>query len=185
MTNAAAGYAQSQSLFDKFLIAAIGGVLFGLVAVAISAVFLIRAINNPLQEMLGHFDAIATGDLTSNIVVKSKNEMGILMQGLQKMQARLTDTVQQVRQGSTTIGAATTQIAAGNLDLSSRTEQQAASLEETASSMEELTSTVKQNADNARQANQLAITASSVAVKGGSVVSDVVCLLYTSPSPRD
>ena len=174
MTNAAAGYAQSQSLFDKFLIAAIGGVLFGLVAVAISAVFLIRAINNPLQEMLGHFDAIATGDLTSNIVVKSKNEMGILMQGLQKMQARLTDTVQQVRQGSTTIGAATTQIAAGNLDLSSRTEQQAASLEETASSMEELTSTVKQNADNARQANQLAITASSVAVKGGSVVSDVV-----------
>ena len=174
MTNAAAGYEQSQSLFDKFLIAAIGGVLFGLVAVAISAVFLIRAINNPLQEMLGHFDSIASGDLTSNIVVKSKNEMGILMQGLQKMQARLTDTVQQVRQGSTAIGAATTQIAAGNLDLSSRTEQQAASLEETASSMEELTSTVKQNADNARQANQLAVTASSVAVKGGSVVADVV-----------
>jgi methyl-accepting chemotaxis protein len=48
------------------------------------------------------------------------------------------------------------EIAAGNLDLSSRTEQQAGSLEETASSMEELTSTVKQNADNARQANQLA-----------------------------
>jgi hypothetical protein len=50
------------------------------------------------------------------------------------------------------------QIAAGNMDLSSRTEQQASSLEETASSMEELTSTVKQNADNARQANQLAVT---------------------------
>ncbi|MFC7297500.1 methyl-accepting chemotaxis protein [Herminiimonas aquatilis] len=174
MENAAAGYEKSQSLFSKFRIAAIGGVLFGLVAVAISAFFLIRAINQPLQEMMGHFESIAAGDLTSNIEVKSKNELGNLMLGLQKMQARLTDTVSQVREGSTAIGAATTQIAAGNLDLSSRTEQQAASLEETASSMEELTSTVKQNADNARQANQLAVTASTVAVKGGAVVSDVV-----------
>lgn len=172
--NAKAGYDDSQALFTKFRIAAIGGVLFGLVAVAISAFFLIRAINQPLQEMMVHFDSIAAGDLTSNIEVKSKNEMGTLMLGLQKMQARLTDTVSQVREGSTAISAATTQIAAGNLDLSSRTEQQAASLEETASSMEELTSTVKQNADNARQANQLAVTASSVAVKGGAVVSDVV-----------
>jgi methyl-accepting chemotaxis protein-1 (serine sensor receptor) len=174
MENAAAGYAESQSMFSIFRIVAIGGVLFGLIAVAISAFFLIRAINGPLREMMGHFDAIASGDLTSNVEVKSKNEMGTLMLGLQKMQARLTDTVSQVREGSTAISTATTQIAAGNLDLSSRTEQQAASLEETASSMEELTSTVKQNADNARQANQLAVTASAVAVKGGAVVSDVV-----------
>jgi methyl-accepting chemotaxis protein len=69
---------------------------------------------------------------------------------------------------------ATGQIAAGNADLSQRTEEQAASLEETASSMEELTSTVKQNADNARQANQLAAGASQVAVKGGAVVGQVV-----------
>jgi methyl-accepting chemotaxis protein len=100
--------------------------------------------------------------------------MGRLMEGLQKMQTRLTATVAKVREGSISIGTATTQIAAGNLDLSSRTEQQAASLEETASSMEELTSTVKQNADNARQANQLAISASDVAVRGGSVVTEVV-----------
>ena len=172
--DAAAGYEASQTLFKNFRIAAIAGVLIGLIAVAIYAFFLIRAITGPLQEMLQHFDAIASGDLTSNIEIKSKNEMGTLMLGLQKMQQRLTDTVSKVREGSTAIGSATTEIAAGNLDLSSRTEQQAASLEETASSMEELTSTVKQNADNARQANQLAVSASTVAVKGGAVVSDVV-----------
>jgi methyl-accepting chemotaxis protein len=70
------------------------------------------------------------------------------------------------------LGAA--QIAAGNLDLSSRTEEQASSLEETASSMEELTSTVKQNAENARQANQLVVSTSEIAVKGGEVVGQVV-----------
>lgn len=174
MKSAASGYQDSQTLFHYFRIVAVVGVLLGLIGVAIYAFFLIRAITGPLKEMLHHFDTIASGDLTSNIEVKSRNEMGTLMLGLQKMQQRLTDTVAQVREGSTAIGTATTEIAAGNLDLSSRTEQQAASLEETASSMEELTSTVKQNADNARQANQLATSASAIAVKGGVVVSNVV-----------
>jgi len=90
------------------------------------------------------------------------------------MRDSLAAIVGQVRSGADTIATASTQIAAGNLDLSSRTEQQASSLEETASSMEELTSTVKQNADNARQANQLAASASEVALKGGAVVAQVV-----------
>src|SRR5471032_3142286 len=64
--------------------------------------------------------------------------------------------------------------AAGNQDLSARTEQQAASLEETAASMVELTSTVRQNADNARQANALAQAASDVALRGGDIVGQVV-----------
>ncbi|HEX2603484.1 MAG TPA: methyl-accepting chemotaxis protein [Oxalicibacterium sp.] len=168
------GYEASQRLYERIRMAAIFGVLAGLIAVGVSAFLLIRAINGPLQEMLVHFESIADGDLTRRIDVKSKNEMGRLMEGLRKMQTRLTETVTKVREGSLSIGTATTQIAAGNLDLSSRTEQQAASLEETASSMEELTSTVKQNADNARQANQLAISASEVAVRGGGVVTEVV-----------
>jgi len=90
------------------------------------------------------------------------------------MRDSLAQVVGQVRQGTDTIATASSQIAAGNMDLSSRTEQQASSLEETAASMEELTSTVKQNADNARQANQLAVSASGVAVKGGHVVAQVV-----------
>jgi methyl-accepting chemotaxis protein-1 (serine sensor receptor) len=174
MKTAAATYKASQSMYRMFLIASIGGVIFGLLVVTLSGIFLMRAIMQPLKEALGHFDAISAGDLTSSIEVKSSNEMGMLMGGLQKMQKNLIDTVANVRQGSTSIAAASSQIASGNLDLSSRTEQQAASLEETASSMEELTATVKQNADNARQANQLAVSASDIAIKGGTVVTQVV-----------
>jgi methyl-accepting chemotaxis protein len=79
-----------------------------------------------------------------------------------------------IKSSTDSINVAAREIAAGNSDLSSRTEQQASSLEETASSMEELTSTVKQNADNSSQANTLAAGAAAVAVKGGKVVSDVV-----------
>jgi methyl-accepting chemotaxis protein len=96
------------------------------------------------------------------------------MQALKDMNDSLVRIVGEVRNGTDTIASASGQIAAGNLDLSGRTEQQAGSLEETAASMEQLTATVKQNADNARQANQLAVAASGVAVRGGSVVAEVV-----------
>jgi methyl-accepting chemotaxis protein len=75
--------------------------------------------------------------------VGRKDEMGEMMEGLQQMQERLAGTVRSVREGSDAIATASSEIAAGNLDLSRRTEQQAANLEETASSLEELTSTVK------------------------------------------
>ena len=95
-------------------------------------------------------------------------------QAFQGVMSTLQATVAGVRNGVEAISTASSQIAAGNLDLSSRTEQQASSLEETASSMEELTSTVKQNAENARQANQLVVSTADVAVRGGQVVGQVV-----------
>jgi len=133
-----------------------------------------RGITRPLTEAVAIARRVADGDLGATIVVNSKDETGHLMQALKDMNDSLVGIVGQVRQNTDTIATASSQIAAGNMDLSSRTEQQASSLEETAASMEELTSTVKQNADNARQANQLAVSASGVAVRGGHVVSQVV-----------
>jgi methyl-accepting chemotaxis protein len=136
--------------------------------------FIARSITKPMHHAIKVAQSVAAGDLTTSIEVRNKNETGQLMQALKEMNASLLKTVQQVRIGTDTMATASSQIAAGNLDLSSRTEQQASALEETASSMEELTSTVKQNADNARQANQLAVSASEVALKGGQVVAQVV-----------
>ncbi|MDO8176835.1 MAG: methyl-accepting chemotaxis protein [Undibacterium sp.] len=133
-----------------------------------------RGITRPLGEAVSFARQVANGDLTQTIAVTSKDETGLLIQALNEMNSSLVGIVGQVRSGTDTIATASSQIAAGNLDLSSRTEEQASSLEETASSMEELTSTVKQNADNARQANKLAESASDVAIRGGAVVSEVV-----------
>jgi len=133
-----------------------------------------RSITAPLHEAVALARRVSDGDLTAQIRVTSKDEVGQLMQALSDMNASLMKIVGQVRGGTETIATASRQIAAGNLDLSSRTEQQASSLEETASAIEQLTATVKQNGDHASQANQLAQAASHVAVKGGTVVSQVV-----------
>ena len=155
-------------------------VALGAAAILIGAIFaflITRSITGPIREAVRVAETVSAGDLTSNIVVSSTDETGKLMAALKAMNDSLVGIVGQVRSGTDTIGTASSEIAGGNLDLSSRTEEQASSLEETASSMEELTSTVKFNADNARQANQLAIAASQVATQGGAVVSEVVATM--------
>ncbi|NHQ92901.1 methyl-accepting chemotaxis protein [Janthinobacterium lividum] len=149
----------------------------GVVAILLGvacAYWITRSITRPITRAVEVAEAVSAGDLTSHIVVESRDETGQLMHALKNMNDRLVSIVGQVRAGTESISTASSEIAAGNLDLSSRTEEQASSLEETASSMEELTSTVKLNADNARSANQLAIDASQIASKGGVVVSEVV-----------
>lgn len=54
---------------------------------------------------------------------------------MKSMNEGLRQIVREVRAGTDAINTASSEIAAGNLDLSSRTEEQASSLEETASAM--------------------------------------------------
>ncbi|QGZ41151.1 methyl-accepting chemotaxis protein [Pseudoduganella flava] len=136
--------------------------------------WLTRGIVVPLHQAVDIACSVANNDLRSDIVVTTQDETGRLLGALKQMNEGLAAIVSKVRTGTEHMTSASGEIAAGNMDLSARTEQQASALEETASSMEELTSTVKQNADNARQANQLAVSASEVAVRGGEVVSQVV-----------
>ena len=152
-------------------------ILLSVLLVVLSAVgawLITRSITAPLKSAIGVAETVANGDLTTTFAEPSGDEIGDLMRSLKGMNDALTKVVSEVQLNTHSIATASSEIAAGNLDLSSRTEQQASSLEETASSMEELTSTVRQNAENANQANQLALAASDVAAKGGDIVGQVV-----------
>jgi methyl-accepting chemotaxis protein len=152
-------------------------IFIGVLAAVLSTLFAwltAFGITRPLRDAVEVAGDVAIGDLTQRIEVRSKDEVGQLLQALQDMNESLGGIVTKVRDSTDSINTAAQQIAAGNSDLSQRTEEQASHLEETASSMEELTSTVKQNAENAMKANQLALNASNVAVKGGQAVSAVV-----------
>jgi len=153
-------------------------IAFGLVSLLVFALLLylvVRAIvTRPLAQVERTAARIAAGDLTVDLAVAGRDEIGRLTAAMNGISSELSTVVGRVRHGAEHIATASSEISMGNLDLSSRTEEQASSLEETASAMEQLTATVRQNVDNARQANALANTASGIAARGGAVVDQVV-----------
>jgi methyl-accepting chemotaxis protein len=123
----------------------------------------------------GHVtNAVASGDLSARVRTERRDEVGDLMRDIDGMAMRLSDSVGAVLDAAQSIETASAEIAAGNHDLSRRTEQTASSLQQAASAMEELSSTVQQTAASAHSALQVAATASDAAARGGQVVTQVV-----------
>jgi len=138
---------------------------------------LMQTTEHNLGEVSTMLRAIADGRLGARMQGDFQGVFGRIAGDANTTAAQLATIVTDIKHASGNIHTAAAEIAAGNNDLSRRTEQQAANLEETAASMEELTSTVRQNAEHARQANQLAIGAHSVASHGGEVVGQVVATM--------
>ena len=116
---------------------------------------------------------VAQGDLATALQLR-EGDTHSLMARLQQMQTSLADVVHAVREGSDAVAGATAEIAAGNQDLSNRTEAQAGSLEQTAAATEQLRQAVQRNAEHAQHANALAQETATVAAHGGEEVQKVV-----------
>ncbi|WP_307727428.1 methyl-accepting chemotaxis protein [Massilia rhizosphaerae] len=147
--------------------------LVGAVAAFLIARSLLRQLGGEPTYAAAIANRIAAGDLAVEVRTEAHDRTSLLY-AMREMRDSLVRIVSEVRTGTDTIDSAAGEIAAGNLELSARTEQQSSALEQTASSMEELTSIVKQNADNASQANVLASSATEIARRGGEVVHEVV-----------
>jgi methyl-accepting chemotaxis protein len=145
------------------------------VALSIALSLLVTmAVRNALLKEVREIGAaavdLAEGNLTVKHRIYGKDEIAETSRALDTSIRNLNGTLKTILASAQSIDNASREIAAGNADLSVRTEAQASSLEETASSMQELTATVSETANNAQLANQLARSATGFAVRGGSVV---------------
>lgn len=151
----------------------LGALSFVLVPL-VSYVLVQRNIRRPVAQCREAAGKIAGGDLSAQVPVDRRDDIGQLLQAMNGIGVGLAGVVVHVRQASDSIHVASGQIAAGTSDLSSRTQGQAASLEETASAMEQLTATVRQNAEHAVEADQLVASAAVLAREGGEIVEKLV-----------
>lgn len=133
-----------------------------------------QSIVSALQRASSVTQRVASGDLTSDIQVLTKDEVGKMMAGLKDMNDGLKHLVGEVSQSTHSLTLTAQEIAQGNLQLNDRTVEQAQVLQETNSSMHDLTEVVLHSTQATQEANELAATASQVAIKGGTVVSEVV-----------
>ncbi len=176
--NVAEEVAAAQAAQDRAMVQV--GLVFGAVLLVVVALVVPYTVANaltitrPLAGAREMAQAIAAGDLTRPVESSGRDELAELLRTLEAMRQSLGQVVGQVRQAADSIDTSSVEVAAGNQDLSQRTETAAANLQQTASALQQLTGTVRQSADSASQANQLATSAAEVAQRGGAVVSQVV-----------
>ena len=153
----------------------LGGLLLIAVAVLLPTTYFgVRNITRALADAQALAQRIAEGDLTQDVQVRQRDELGQLMLSMDRMQQSLRTLVQQVQESSGQVSVASGEIAGGNANLSERTEQTASHLEQTARAMENLGLEVRHSAQASAQARDQANSAASVAAQGGQAVDSVV-----------
>ena len=146
------------------------GVLLGLVlGVSIS-----RSVTRPLGLAVQSAQNMSEGDMTLTWPPAGRDEVAQLLLAQERMRDQIAAIVERIRSGAQAVSTASVEIAAGNQDLSNRTENQASSLAQTTTNMALLNTTVTRNAKHAQDASELAQRATAVAQQGGEVVARVV-----------
>jgi len=118
-----------------------------------------------------------TGDLTQRLPADGNDEVAQIAGAFNKFIEKLHSVMVRVRDSSEYVRIASGEIAAGNVNLATRTESAAASLQQTAASVEEISATIANSAQSANQANVKAASAAASASTGGQVVNQAITMM--------
>ncbi|NMX65167.1 methyl-accepting chemotaxis protein [Pseudomonas sp. WS 5079] len=152
------------------LISTVLALLVGIIA----ALVITRQITRPLQETLAVVERIASGDLSHNIQVTRRDELGVLQQGIQRMGTTLRELISGIRDGVTQIASAAEELSAVTEQTSAGVNSQKIETDQVATAMHEMTATVQEVARNAEQASQAASAADGQAREGDKVVAEAI-----------
>lgn len=149
------------------------GLTAGVVSVGALGTWLAHRFAQPIRSVLHAANQMAAGDLSSSVEVTASGEAAELQLALAQLNVTVRTIVRDVKDEVTQLMGGTQEIAAGNLDLSSRTEAQASNLEQTAASMEEINGTIRQTAQVSDEGAQLAKETAQLAHRSHEAVLSV------------
>ncbi|GHB27659.1 methyl-accepting chemotaxis protein [Salinicola rhizosphaerae] len=136
-----------------------------------------RLVTQPLTRTVELARALSEGDLSQRIETRREDEIGQLVIAMNGIGDGLEKIVGQVRDAVDLTEAHTRELAAGNADLSARTDSQAAGLEQTAASTEEISATVRQNTQRAQESDDQARHTSAAASDARDTVEAAVAAM--------
>nr|WP_095081729.1 methyl-accepting chemotaxis protein [Pseudomonas sp. Irchel s3h17] len=148
--------------------------LLALLVGVLAAVVITRQITRPLRETLAVVERIASGDLTQDVRVTRRDELGVLQQGIARMGVTLRDLISGIRDGVTQIASAAEELSAVTEETSAGVNSQKVETDQVATAMHEMTATVQEVARNAEQASQAAAAADCEARDGDKVVNQAI-----------
>ncbi|MDL5599497.1 methyl-accepting chemotaxis protein [Bacillus subtilis] len=148
--------------------------LLALLVGVIAAFIITRQITRPLQETMAVVERIASGDLSHNVIVTRRDELGVLQQGIARMGVTLRDLISGIRDGVTQIASAAEELSAVTEQTSAGVNSQKVETDQVATAMHEMTATVQEVARNAEEASQAAAAADGEAREGDKVVNEAI-----------
>jgi methyl-accepting chemotaxis protein len=143
---------------------------FGLAA----AWLMTRQIIVPLQQTLVAAGRIAQGDLSKDLLVERRDEMGQLQTSMQQMTLSLRELISGISDGVTQIASAAEQLSAVTEQTNVGVSTQKEETDQVATAMNQMTATVFEVARNAEEASQAASQADQQAREGDQVVSEAI-----------
>lgn len=140
-----------------------------LLAVAIGYL-LSRSITEPLSSGIDIVTRLAEGDLTGNIQVNARDEIGQLLSAVNKMATNLRAVIQDTIKSSFHVAVTADKVAKGSNQIATAAQQEAAATEETTSSIEEMAASISQVAKNTEAlAANVDETSSTIAEMAASI----------------
>lgn len=153
------------------------GIWIGIAAVVILFIVLYviaGVITKPVSKGIQLAEGLAEGDLTRDIDVDQKDEVGQLAQALRSMTTRLKNVIGDVQSAAETVATGSEELSSSAISMSQGATEQAASVEEVSSSMEQMTSNIQTNAENAVETERMARSAAKSAEETGGAVTQAV-----------
>lgn len=144
-----------------------------LVSLAVGIAFLLaRNIGEPVRKLSEAFERLAKGDLTADVDIRRRDELGRLAASYREMRQELGALIRRVSDASGTVAGEAQQISATSQQVAAGAQNQSAKASEVAAAVEEVSSTVLEVSRNAQEVAQGAQQMSDVAREGEGILTE-------------
>ena len=148
--------------------------IVALILGVLAAWVITRQITVPLGQTLVAVERVASGDLTHNLSVDRRDELGQLQGSIQRMTVELRQLISGIGEGVTQIASAAEELSAVTEQTSAGVNSQKVETDQVATAMHEMTATVQEVARNAEEASEAAVAADLQAREGDKVVNEAI-----------
>ncbi|MEK2612082.1 methyl-accepting chemotaxis protein [Pseudomonas shirazensis] len=151
-----------------------GATALALLLGLIAAWAITRQIVGPLRYTLTAAERVASGDLSQNLQIDRRDELGQLQASMQRMTVSLRELIGGIGDGVTQIASAAEELSAVTEQTSAGVNNQKVETDQVATAMNEMAATVQEVARNAEQASEAALAADQQAREGERVVGEAI-----------
>ncbi|MBV6289568.1 methyl-accepting chemotaxis protein [Pseudomonas aegrilactucae] len=155
---------------ERLIFAAVLALMMGTLA----AWLITRLIVLPLKEALLSAERVADGNLSQDIRVSRRDELGALQVSMQRMTVNLRDLMGGLRDGVVQIASAAQQLSAVTEQTSAGVNSQKVETDQVATAMNQMAATVQEVARSAEQASNAAVNAGLEARESDTVVNQAI-----------